>query len=521
MLAMNTNQNKFSKKSANKIEYKKTSVWKNIKILIFCQLAVFLIISSSQAKELYVDSQAGNDSVSYTDNNANNPWRTIGRAAWGSTNRSSMNSSEAAQAGDTVHVAAGTYTTSGLSNWETDDRFHPVYETINSGTSDNPITFQAENPASTSTSGYSILETGPQDGDRLTGQPTIGTWDQDYIIWDGFYIDEADCDTHADTGPVTILGSTGVTIKNCRIIGYNVSWSDNHNGIRAEGTDDTTIQNNLIYGFEGNYGDNETGIMTYASLGLLIEHNTIYDSGSGIFLKGKDDTTEKMNNGTVRYNEVYSCYKGLHFIYSKEETYVYQNIIRDCTNGLEVHTYGDGYPRNNWFVNNTIDNSTTRSIYVHLPYSAYDSIDADLLFQNNIVNNSNDRAIAPVDSNIGTTADYEFDYNCYYTYSNFTEDHNTFSGWQTDTSQDTNSINSNPHFTDEGNNDFTLQAGSPCEDAGVDVLDLDNDGDTSDPINLGAYVNGNEAIGLTTNINSDDDSLFSSLSAPTSLQIIN
>jgi len=75
--------------------------------------ALFLLASSASAADLYV-SAAGNDALSRAQNSAETPWRTIGRAAWGSTNRGAMNSAEAAQAGDVVHVAGGTYDFQGL-----------------------------------------------------------------------------------------------------------------------------------------------------------------------------------------------------------------------------------------------------------------------------------------------------------------------------------------------------------------------------------------------------------------------
>ena len=64
---------------------------------------------------LYVNGATGNDSTTYSNNDSANPWATIGRAAWGSTDRSDPNSEEAAAAGDTVLVAAGTYNASAAS----------------------------------------------------------------------------------------------------------------------------------------------------------------------------------------------------------------------------------------------------------------------------------------------------------------------------------------------------------------------------------------------------------------------
>lgn len=92
-----------------------------------------------EAKDLFVDSAAGSDAVSWAANSAAAPWRTIGRAAWGSANRAAPNASEAARAGDTVIVRAGTYLASA-----TGDRRIPWFNPVNSGTQGAPIVFRAE-----------------------------------------------------------------------------------------------------------------------------------------------------------------------------------------------------------------------------------------------------------------------------------------------------------------------------------------------------------------------------------------
>jgi len=50
-----------------------------------------------------------------------------------------------------------------------------------------------------------------------------------------------------------------------------------------------------------------------------------------------------------------------------------------------------------------------------------------------------------------------------------TTDYTTLATWRTATSQEANSINSNPLFTNAAGGDFTLAVGSPCIDAGVDL----------------------------------------------------
>ena len=65
--------------------------------------------AAATGRTLYVNSATGNDATTYANNSASTPWRTIGRAAWGSTNYASPNAAQAAQAGDTVLIEAGIY----------------------------------------------------------------------------------------------------------------------------------------------------------------------------------------------------------------------------------------------------------------------------------------------------------------------------------------------------------------------------------------------------------------------------
>jgi hypothetical protein len=72
----------------------------------------------------------------------------------------------------------------------------------------------------------------------------------------------------------------------------------------------------------------------------------------------------------------------------------------------------------------------------------------------------------------------------------------TLANWKSSFGQDANSINSNPNFV--SSSDLHLQSSSPARALGRDYLDLNNNGSTSDPIPAGAYVRGDEIIGVTT-----------------------
>ncbi len=138
---------------------------KGMRVFFALGLIHVSVLTASAQQTLYVNSSTGNDAVSKASNSASTPWRSIGRAAWGSTNRSSPNAGEAANAGDTVLIAGGTYTTSVAVN----DRWGIVYNPANSGQVDRYITFTCV--------GDCVL------GAPNANAPVIGSDGKNYIKW--------------------------------------------------------------------------------------------------------------------------------------------------------------------------------------------------------------------------------------------------------------------------------------------------------------------------------------------------
>src|SRR5215212_8547489 len=76
--------------------------------------AALLISVTAEAATKCVNVATGDDSTTYIQNNGTTScWQTIGRAAWGSSNRNSPIPGEAVAAGDTVLIAPGIYDFSG------------------------------------------------------------------------------------------------------------------------------------------------------------------------------------------------------------------------------------------------------------------------------------------------------------------------------------------------------------------------------------------------------------------------
>lgn len=477
--------------------------------LAICLTALILQAAVAGAKTLYVDVN-GNDGTTYDANSSSAPWRSIGRAAWGSTNRAAPNAGQAARAGDTVIVRAGTYTTAG-----TDDRWNVAYNPVNNGSAGAPIVFQAE--------GTVVLTLSSSRG------PVIGAWTRNYIVWRGFTVNEAQAPTHADTGVAVLTGTTGSAIENCILDGNgDPGYGDNHPGIRFEYAKQSAARNNLIKNFRTSVVNtaNGAGIQVYFSGDLVIENNEITDSGSGIFLKAPADENVPnwIDQFIVRYNRIARTQYGIAMHRSPNTAArparIYQNIVTDSMIAIRIWNFsGDGTdPANGQFVNNTLYNNQ-ESLNVNgtlVPNSGH-------YFWNNVVANSTIYAV----NNDGPVANMAMSkinsqHNLHWSFRRFgivwTTNYNTIGEWQAGTGMDTQapaSTSADPLFVNAAAGDFRLAANSPARTGGVDLLDLNFNGSTSDGIPRGAYITGNEVIGRGGSV-----STLAPPRAPTNLRLI-
>lgn len=468
---------------------------RKLQVILFLLLAA--LCSPTYAKTLYVDGASGNDTVSYADNSIDRPWRTIGRAAWGSTNRDAPNATQAAQAGDTVIVRAGTYTTSGTGN-----RWGVAYRTANSGRSGAPIVFEAD--------GTVILTLSSSRGPVIGASGFDGP-SRDYITWRGFTVFEANAPSSPDTGVAVLAGTIGSTIEDCVLDGNgDPGHGDNHPGVRIEWGRHVVVRNCRISNFRTSVvnGNNGAGIQVYNSGNVLIEHNEISDSGSGIFLKAPGAQPDApIARFVIRNNYVHGISGSGIAVHrspntANEPVHVYHNIVTNSGIGLNIWGFDGGStdPRNVKFVNNTIVNNGTGIL---IPYGVVS--DAGHVIFNNIIANSGEYAINYGGANVRIgTPHIDFQHNLYDGNARFGivyTTNQTFSSWQSSFQQDSANPASRQAatlFVNSGSHDFRLLDTSPAIDAGIDILDLNRNGSTTDRVTIGAYISGTETIGLTS-----------------------
>ena len=477
------------------------------KLLALLAVTLSCVAVGVQAKELHVNASTGNDSVTYEGNSAATPWRTLGRAVWGSTSIGSPNSGQAARAGDVVLVAAGTYGTSAATN----SRLNPIYNPVNSGTANAPITIRAQGDV------------------RLTAsagrQPIIGALNRSYVVWDGFIVNEASVPTTADTGPVTVWDSHHITIRNAQITGRVINWNDNHVGIRVERANNITLANNRISGFTDT-GMNAACIMTYDVANSIFEHNECSDAVTGIFIKGDHPGDNLPQHGiVVRNNLIRNVTTAIQFggigsATNLSTSYVYRNLVVDASlGGVTFIGYDDVSPAKVTVANNTFhrvgssSNNEAGAILLRPGYGGY----RDLVFRNNLVTSSASGVAAwdtAFNSNSSATA---FSHNNYYgngamayiAYRSY-----ALNNWQSSFGKDGNgSGTANPQYV--SSSDFRLVSGSPIRTSGVDILDLNGNGSNTDSIAIGAYAVGNEVIGPVSG-----QAAVAAPSPPTNVEIV-
>lgn len=414
----------------------------------------------------------------------------------------------AGAAGDVICVIPGTYTGS-----TTGDRFVPSWKISASGTSGSPIKVVAKYAAAIYGSNLSEMRSGTTtDG---AGNPAFGVNGYDYQEWIGFYVDEANSATHADTGPAVLTGTTGSKIMLAHIAGKTTyTPGDNHNGIRIEGTYGVTVSDNKVHGFYCSVVNpiNGAGIETYKNGNLTIRNNTVYDSGAGIQLKADGDDAASSGDTPDAYkgwflvtqNYVHDVLKAgivAGRSYSGYDRQITQNILHVVNNvddgaPLTTWSYAPDQPRRLKIQNNTLYGSGSSVSGVFLN----GQLEASNQFYNNIVVGVY-RGVYSEGMTSFTTSLWEAEHNCYYGYGTFgtlMASNISLASYQSTYSMDSvspSAVSSDPLFTNVGTLDFHLQAGSPCRNVGRDLLNLSGLG-AGATINAGAYITGSETIGV-------------------------
>ena len=445
---------------------------------------VLLIVNMAYANLLVVNSQTGSDANTRAQVISGSKWATLMRAVNGSATRSSPNTSEAAQAGDTVLVEYGT---NGIYDASAADgtRNVPAFIVRNDGSSGSWIVIKGD------TTGGQTITLRSTNG---TG-PVAGFYTNNYVEWNSFYIDESYVNSEPDTGPFVIWDSDSTRTFNIEILGDDKDFGDNHNGIRIEASDRFHIKNckiRKVYQDVTDWHHNSSGIMLYANQQGTIENCEFDSCGSGIYIKG--ESVAQQDSNIIRFNLFTNNAKAVRLGHSNGTSVskMYSNIIQTRNTAGSIGIDISEGTTNWWITNNTIYNASN--------------------YGNGIYWSGNHRggggaAPGPDDGsdhafnagNASGVSSMTFDYNCYYSnganpWAVNSTAYSTLSAWQAVVTGDDNSITTQANFTSFPT-DLTITSGVGYQ-AGIDILDLDGDASTVDAINMGAYATGSETIGL-------------------------
>jgi len=280
------------------------------------------------------------------------------------------------------------------------------------------------------------------------------------------------------------LTAAATTITNCVIhnngqpgggIGDDsgiIAWHDS----AAEGQENV-FSHNAIY-------NNATFGIEVATDYCIVEYNHVYDNGNsedlcaGIELFGQDGYAQ---HNIIRYNFVSGQItastndgQGINFDEDSADNVAYGNI---CT-GNQGAGIGIFQCHDNAIYNNTLYGNCTNAAIGHLGEIQVRSLAADDIYNNIIKNNvavateANTYAIY-LDSLSYDQDGLEITNNDWYAaatnwYFWNASGGNNLATWNALTGVGTD-LNSDPLFTNAAGGDFTLQAGSPCIEAGVNL----------------------------------------------------
>lgn len=479
-------------------------------------LLTCLLSLPAEAKNLYINNSGSptcSDATTYANNSSSSPWCTLLRAVRGNAdgNRNTAGvSAQAAQAGDTVYVTAGTYNYSGAA-FTAGSWLGVLYDPINSGTPGAWITFEA-------------VGTVHITGNRSGRSSMIGSNSSQYIKWIGFTLNEA---TSSYRNGIVTATADNVWFERNTIVGYAGDIADNHPGIMVHGPragdctggiSNITIRNNSISGFRGIGGRNDAGITLYClGSNILIENNDIYGNVTGINAKSNYVDNE---NIVVRRNTLRNNTGDAIAMQAFSDWHVYQNIMQNNRTGFlffnTTYFVGNAKPNDIHIINNTMYGNAIGIYFKSLCQNLGNNH-----VKNNLIVGSNN--IIYVDSVECSTpsnmvpSKVHFEGNTYgYSGVFYSDDASnqvtSYENWRSSYGQSATSLNgTNPLFVDAAGGDFRLQSGSPARSVARDVLDLNGNGSTTDLIAMGAYITGDEVIGLIPN---------SLISAPTGLRAI-
>ena len=431
---------------------------------------------------------------------AANDYADLGVASWSAASNAATPTTlgtamARASGSNKVQVAPGVY--AGI-NVTTGSGWICSFAAAHSGTSAaDPLVFFAQYPAAHNygnTALYSEIRRATVAADGLSGVmgPLAGS---NYVVFDGFYMNEAVTPSGPNKGMFQCNNSTGTQFRRIAVDrgnNYTGTAGYNPNAIYGENTIDLVVSDCLFTGrpiYPSNLRQT-ANVELYNSANYLLQYNTHNGALCGQHAKENEVYGVYTQWGRMLYNRFNGVTKSIVVQQGTSHEIAY-NLTYGSTVGEMAFEISTGPNRADTIAVNAHHNTfILRGSCVGFAPNATSDL-AGCEFQNNIVYGvlgQTGYLMYPNSTGfLWSWADFVLNNNCYYrvggtpTFLSLTGSSVTgLPNWQISTGQEAASISSDPLFMDAANNDYRLQGGSPAAA-------------------MGCYITGTEEIGLRAN----------------------
>lgn len=366
-----------------------------------------------------------------------------------------------------------------------------TFRPYNSGTATNRIVYVtrfaavalpnvASNPNRTQLrhDGTRAVATGPSE--TGTGSAMMGSFNTNYVTFDGFFIDMVEAQPKSDGGVIRAENSTGTHFRNFEIKGTRTNMGTNPVLYRPNNARDTVLSNFRAYDFSNDTSNSDTpqrGLFSdqYGDQNFLIENFEIRNTERGIYLKGTYNGT--FNYGTIRYGIVSGVFECFRFndLDPVNVTTLEYSLCHDVIPGgigTGVSLGSETSPARNLLVHHVTVARMQSNALINGGLYARRGMDTNVRFRDNLVEldaGPYGHAVAMAEI---TTMPALLDYNAYYkngttvTFAFNNVEYNNISTWRSATGRDQHSqvLTSSP-FVDRAGGNFRVASGHPANSA--------------------------------------------------------
>ena len=310
-----------------------------------------------------------------------------------------------------------------------------------------------------------------------TGSAMMGSFNTNYVTFDGFFIDMAEAQPKSDGGVIRPENSTGTHFRNFEIKGTRTNMGTNPVLYRPNNARDTVLSNFRAYDFSNDTSNSDTpqrGLFSdqYGDQNFLIENFEIRNTERGIFLKGTYNGT--FNYGTIRYGIVSAVFECFRFndLDPTNVTTVEYSLCHDVIPGgigTGVSMTGETTAVRNLVLHHLTIARMQSNTLINGGLYARNAINANVQIRDNIVEMDNGPyghgaafgEVAQVPAVMNYNAYYKNGANVTFAFNG--REYSSLSAWRTATNRDLNSqvLTSSP-FVDRASGNFRVAPGHPA-----------------------------------------------------------